>query len=76
MNGWPIDRPITSTGITLYPLLMSISNDTIEQDQEKKDQFVKILKLCKKMKPNLLSTDNFGRTSLHHAAAAGNSVAI
>ena len=55
---------------------MGISPDVIEQDQEMKDRFVQILKLCKKMKPNLLSTDNFGRTSLHHAAAAGNSVGI
>ena len=54
-------------------MLMGVSPDIIEANEE---EYIKILKLCKRLRPNLHLTDKLGRTNLHHAAAIGNSVGL
>ena len=74
--GWPIDHPVTSTGITLYSMVMSFCPDNMDTESEELQEYVKLLKVFKKYKPNFEITDNFGRTCFHHAAAAGNSAGL
>ena len=75
-HGFSTEHSLTATGITLYPLLMSISSEFLDSDIEIKPRYVSVLKALKKKSPNLNARDRFGRTALHHAAAAGNALGL
>ena len=62
--------PINDSGMHIYACLMAI--DTANLSANKKDEYLKILKLLYRKRPQFDSKDKYGRTCLHHAAAAGN----
>ena len=50
--------------------------DTASLPADKKADYLKILKLLNRMRPQFDHKDKHGRTCLHHAAAAGNIIGL
>ena len=75
-HGWKVDTPLNYLEIAMYPLLMCSAPDFIDSEVEIKAKYIKILKQCSKSHPNMHIADRLGRTCMHHAAAAGNSLGL
>ena len=69
---WPVNLPVTNTGIALYSLLMGVDVNLIEANDNTRKDYIALLKLIKKKKPDIQAVDALGRTCLHHAASVGN----
>ena len=74
-NGFDVDYPVTFIKISVWSLLMGAFTD-LNQNKEAQEDYLKILRHVKKYEPDLRASDKLGRTCLHHAAAAGNSLGL
>ena len=71
-----MDFRVTSTGITIYSLLMGIDMTALELMEDGPEKYIQTLKLIRKRRPNLLALDDLERNCIHHAASANNALGI
>ena len=71
-HGFHMDFRITSTGITLYSLLMGVDSTMLQEVESRPKKYVQTLRMLLKKEFDLRATDDLGRNCIHHAAMAGN----
>jgi len=69
---FPIDYPVTDTGMSSFHLSCARLDDT----DNRKHANTLMAQCILKYAPNLHYQDKFGRTALHHAAKMGNVSAL
>ena len=70
------DFRVTSTGITIYSLVMGVDQAALEAIEDGPMKYIKTLKMLRKKHPNLLATDDLDRNCFHHAASANNALGL